>query len=382
MAAKTSSVQTPHYTVEVRGREMYVTASGDWSLQTVGGINEAYSNDVTHQNHDKIFYDFAGVTRLDTAGAYVLARAIRGDGERKADWDIANQKPGQGTLLEAAASAAMGRPARRSKPWYDVLARVGESTSSGFTEAYETLAFLGKFMVVLLRQLLRPTQIRWKSVFALIEDVGLNAAPIIMILSFFIGAVIAFMGAELLASFGAQVFMVDLVGFSVLREFAVLITAIMLAGRSDSAFTAQIGSMKMRQEIDAMTVIGLDTFETLVAPRALACLVSAPILTFAAMLSGIFGGMLVAWLGPTDITPILFFTRLRDAVEINNFWVGMVKAPFFALIIAAVGCRQGLAVEGSVESLGHRTTQSVVQSIFAVIVVDAMFAMLFLEMGV
>jgi len=361
---------------------MYVIASGDWSLHTIGDINEVFSEDVTQQDHDKIFYDFGGVTKLDTAGAYILARAIRGNGERKADWDITNQKPGQGTLLEAAAAAAMGRPRRKEKPWYDAIVRVGEATSRGLVESYETLAFLGKFMTVLLRQFLRPTHIRWKSVFALIEDVGLNAAPIIMILSFFIGAVIAFMGAELLASFGAQVFMVDLVGFAVFREFAVLITAIMLAGRSDSAFTAQIGSMKMRQEVDAMTVIGLDTFETLVAPRALACLVSAPILTFAAMLSGIFGGMLVAWLGPTDIGPILFFARLREAVDISNFWVGMVKAPFFALIIAAVGCRQGLAVEGSVESLGHRTTQSVVQSIFAVIVLDAMFAMLFLEIGV
>ena len=131
-----------------------------------------------------------------------------------------------------------------------------------------------------------------------------------------------------------------------------------------------------------MTVIGLDTFEALVAPRAIACLVSAPILTFLAMISGIFGGMLVAWLGPTDVTPVLFMARLKDAVEINNFWVGLVKAPFFALIIAIIGCRQGLAVTGSVESLGTRTTSSVVQAIFAVITLDAMFAMLFLELGV
>lgn len=382
IAAKTSSLETPDYSVSVSGRQMHIKASGEWSLHTIGDIDEPFTKAVTDMDHDRVIYDFSGITRLDTAGAYVLSRAIRGHGERKVDWDVTNNLPGHGTLIEAAADAAMGRPAVKTKPWYDVLARVGEATSGAFQEAYETLAFLGKFMAVLLRQFLHPTRIRWKSVFALIEDVGLNAAPIIMILSFFIGAVIAFMGAELLASFGAQVFMVDLVGFSVFREFAVLITAIMLAGRSDSAFTAQLGSMKMRQEIDAMTVIGLDTFETLVAPRALACLVSAPILTFAAMISGVFGGMLVAWLGPTDISPILFFARLREAVDISNFWVGMVKSPFFAIIIAAIGCRQGLAVEGSVESLGARTTQSVVQSIFAVIVVDAMFAMLFLEMGV
>ena len=140
--------------------------------------------------------------------------------------------------------------------------------------------------------------------------------------------------------------------------------------------------MKMRQEVDAMTVIGLDTFETLVAPRAIACLLSAPVLTFLAMMSGIGGGMLVAWVGPTDISPILFFARMREVIDVSHFWVGMVKAPFFAIIIAVIGCRQGLAVTGSVDSLGGRTTSSVVQAIFTVIAVDAVFAMLFLEMGV
>jgi len=190
------------------------------------------------------------------------------------------------------------------------------------------------------------------------------------------------MGASLLATFGASIFMVDLVGISVLRELAPIITAIILAGRSDSAFTAQIGAMKMRQEIDAMTVIGLDSFEVLVVPRALATLVSTPILTFLAMLSGVFGGMLVAWLGPADLSPILFVTRLKETVGTTHFWVGLVKTPFFALIIAIIGCRQGLAVTGSVESLGTRTTASVVQAIFAVIAVDAIFAILFFQMGV
>ena len=217
---------------------------------------------------------------------------------------------------------------------------------------------------------------------ALTEEIGFNAAPIVMVLSFFIGAVIAYMGANLLATFGASVFMVDLVGVAVLRELAPIITAILLAGRSDSAFTAQIGAMKMRQEIDAMTVIGLDTFEVLVVPRALATLISAPILTFLAMLSGVFGGMLVAWFGAADLSPILFVTRLQESVGTSHFWVGLVKTPFFALIIAIIGCRQGLAVTGSVESLGTRTTTSVVQAIFAVIAVDAVFALLFYQMGV
>jgi len=230
--------------------------------------------------------------------------------------------------------------------------------------------------------LLRPGTIRWKSVVALTEEIGLNAAPIVMTLSFFIGAVIAYLGANLLATFGASVFMVDLVGISVLRELAPIITAILIAGRSDSAFTAQIGAMKMRQEIDAMTVIGLDTYEVLVVPRALACLISVPILTFLGMMSGIFAGMLIAWLGGMGISPVLFFARLNEVVDAKHLWVGLVKTPFFAIIVAVIGCRQGLAVTGSVESLGSRTTTSVVQAIFAVIAVDAVFAILFYQMGI
>jgi len=233
---------------------------------------------------------------------------------------------------------------------------------------------------VLFRMILQPHRIRWKSVVSLIESVGLDALPIVALLSFFIGAVLAFMGSDLLAAFGAKVFVVDLVGIGVLREFAVIITAILLAGRSNSAFTAQIGSMKMRQEIDAMKVIGLNPFETLVAPRAIACLVSTPILTFAAMVAGILGGLLVAW--TQGITPVLFSARLTEVISMKHFWVGMVKAPVFGLVVAVIGCRQGLAVQGSVDSLGRRTTTSVVQAIFTVIVLDAMFAMLFLKMGV
>lgn len=357
-------------------------ATGSWTLETIGRVDRAVTKALKDHEYHSVDYDLTGVTDMDTAGAYVLARATRCDTGACFAWDLTQPNKGQRMLIQAAADARMGRPPDDSHAWYDMLVRMGVATEKFWKELYDTLAFLGQFMTVLGKMIVQPHRIRWKSVVALIEEVGLDAAPIVMVLSFFIGAVLAYMGANLLASFGAQIFMVELVGFAMLREFAVLITAILLAGRSDSAFTAQIGAMKMRQEIDAMTVIGLDTFETLVAPRAIACLVAAPILTFLAMISGVFGGMLVAWLGPTDITPVLFLARMRETVEINNFWVGMVKAPFFALIIAIIGCRQGLAVTGSVDSLGQRTTSSVVQAIFAVITLDAMFAMLFLELGV
>jgi len=372
----------PEFNVNAEGDDLRVAPSGNWTLHTIAPVYEPFTETVAGRTFRKVDYDFSALKNLDTAGAYILASALKNPDQDNSEWEIFSGSKGKKTLMEAAAAATLGIVPRKSRMWYDAFSRLGESTMRFLTETLDTMAFLGRFTTVLGRQLLNPSQIRWKSIVALIEDVGLNAAPIIMVLSFFIGAVIAFMGSNLLASFGAQIFMVDLVGFSVLREFAVLITAIMLAGRSDSAFTAQIGAMKMRQEVDAMQVIGLDRYETLVVPRAIACLVSAPILTFAAMMAGLAGGMLVAWLGPTDISPILFWARLREVIPVSNFWVGMVKAPFFALIIAVIGCRQGLAVTGSVESLGSRTTASVVQAIFSVIVMDAIFAMLFLEMGI
>lgn len=357
-------------------------ASGRWTVETAPNCDGHLSGDVADLDYKHVDYDLTKVEELDTAGAYLLARAIRLGREPAHSWAVAAGSDGQRLLMNVAAEATLGKAPPKERQWYDTLSRIGEATMHFWTETVETLAFLGQFFVVLLRCIRHPSKFRWKSIIALIEKVGLDAAPIVMVLSFFIGAVIAYMGANLLASFGASVFMVDLVGFSILRELAVIITAILLAGRSDSAFTAQIGAMKMRQEIDAMTVMGLDKFEVLVVPRALACLVAMPILTFLAMMSGLFGGMLVAWTGAADVSPSLFLARLNDVVDINNFWVGMVKTPFFGLIIAIIGCRQGLAVTGSVESLGERVTKSVVQAIFAVIFVNAIFALIFYQLGV
>ena len=378
----TREISAPSFSLSEENGHLHLIAKGNWTLKTVNSVDQRLKKELDGLNQETVTFDFDTLEEMDTAGAYVLSRAIKCTTGRCYDWSIATPHQGQTMLMQAAADARMGQLPDAGRMWYDVLVRIGRATHRFWNEFYDTLAFLGKFFIVLMKLLGTPGKIRWKSVTAMIEEVGIDAAPIIMVLSFFIGAVIAYMGANLLASFGAQIFMVELVGFSVLREFAVLITAIMLAGRSDSAFTAQIGAMRMRQEIDAMTVIGLETYETLVVPRALACLISAPILTFLAMLSGLFGGMIVAWLGPTDVSPILFLARLKESVPIQHFWVGMIKAPFFALIIAIVGCRQGLAVTGSVESLGSRTTASVVQAIFAVITIDAMFAMLFLQLDI
>lgn len=378
------SLQTASYQLRCQSGQLSFKAMGDWRLSHIAPLEKPLKAELSALDYTHVCYDFLQMQQLDTAGAYLLALAVHQGPPHQPDksWQQVGGQASYTTLLELTMMSQVNRQQKPIHTWYELWARIGRSSLRFFSEVYEFFAFLGKFVIASLKLLRHPGRIRWASTIALIEDVGLNAVPIIMMLSFFIGAVIAFMGANLLDDFGVQIFMVDLVGFSVLREFACLISAIMLAGRSDSAFTAQIGAMKMRQEIDAMNVIGLDTYETLIMPRAIACLIATPILTFLAMLSGLTGGMLVAWLGPTEISPLLFFVRLRDVVPIENFWVGMVKTPFFAIVIALIGCRQGLAVSGSVDSLGQRTTTSVVQAIFSVIVIDALFAMLFLELGV
>jgi phospholipid/cholesterol/gamma-HCH transport system permease protein len=379
------------YTLEVDNGRLVVKACGRWDLHSVKDIDRELTADLKtlgygpgeadeDESYEQVVFDFQDLERIDTAGAYVLTRALGCHDGYCRMWSVINCDKGQKVLMSVAAEASQGMAPAPKKPWYAPIERLGHGTMRAWSEIFDTIVFFGQFTVVLIKMLLQPHRIRWKSVVALTEEVGLDAMPIVVILSFFIGAVIAFMGSDLLEVLGFQVFVVDLVGVSVLREFAVLITAILLAGRSNSAFTAQIGSMKMRQEIDAMTVIGLNTSETLVVPRALGCLISAPILTFAAMMAGILGGLLVCW--TQGISPILFTTRLTEVVDVKHFWVGMVKAPVYGLVVAIIGCRQGLAVQGSVESLGSRTTTSVVQAIFTVIFLDALFAMMFLEMGV
>ncbi len=242
------------------------------------------------------------------------------------------------------------------------------------------LGFIGLTLETLFRSLVRPASWRVTPLVANIEKSGLDAVPIIALLTFLVGAVIAFLGATVLANFGATIYTVNLVVFSFLREFAVLLTAILMAGRTASAFTAQIGSMKANEEIDAIRALGLNPIELLVLPRVLALLVSLPMLTFVGMLCGIVGGMTVcAW--TLDIPPAMFLSIMEDGIGVQHFLVGISKAPLFAFLIAVIGCLEGFKVSGSAQSVGEHTTTSVVHSIFVVILLDALAALFFMEMG-
>ncbi len=375
--------QAGNTALEVRreGVTTVIAPKGDWLAAEIAPYDAQLRRLEAEVDPGAVVIDVSGLGRIDTAGAYMLGRILNRcahpDAEMHYRGDHASARSLIGLVHERMAPCP---PTPSSGPGIiAALDRAGRGFYAVAQDIGSTLAFLGETIIAAGRGLVQPGRIRWAASFHMMEQAGLNALPIIATLSFFVGAVLAFLGANLLRQFGAEVFAVELVAFSVLREFAVVITAVMIAGRSGSAFTAQIGAMRMQQEVDAMRVIGLDPIETLVLPRLFACVVMTPLLTFAAMMMGLFGGMIILWL-VEDISATYFIVRMRE-LPVQYFWTGLLKAPFFAAVIAAIACRQGLLVGGDVESLGSRVTSSVVQSIFAVIVLDAIFAMIYLELG-
>ncbi|OAB55938.1 ABC transporter permease [Leptolyngbya valderiana BDU 20041] len=365
------------------GGQTIVEPRGDWVVETIGRFDKALRRLEAQTDPAALVVDLSHLGRIDTAGAYLLGRTLRRCGEPDADWRFVGEHPTARRLMHEMRRRMADCPTSEDEDGgvVAVFARIGRAVEQGWNETVDSFAFFGRTMITAASVIAVPTRMRWISTVHIMETAGVNALPIIAVLSFFIGAVVAFMGANLLETFGAAVFTVELVSISVLREFGVLITAILLAGRSDSAFTAAIGSMKMQQEIDAMKVIGLDPYEALVLPRVIACVIMAPLLTFGAMIAGLVGGALVSWM-TLDISPAFFIARMHSTIDWTHFFVGMSKAPVFGLVIAIIGCRHGLQVGGDVESLGSRVTTSVVQSIFAVIVIDALFAMLYLELDI
>jgi len=261
-------------------------------------------------------------------------------------------------------------------PVIDLLSDIGGTVAGAGRDLVGGVSFLGALVSALGRIIINPGRFRLTSVVHHLEAVGFRSVPIIALISFLVGCIVAQQGIFQLRKFGATAFVVDLTGILTLRELGVLLTSIMIAGRSGSAFTAEIGSMKMREEIDALRVMGLDPIEVLVVPRILALMIALPLLTFIADIAGLFGGGVVTWIYG-GISQEVFLGRLRGAIGVNTFLVGIIKAPFMALVIGIIACIEGLAVQGSAESLGRQVTASVVKAIFMVIVVDGLFAMFF-----
>lgn len=347
--------------------------SGDLSIASIGDLPErlgAYPGGIQQLNLSEIGY-------IDTVGAWLIHRTARNMGA-----DIVGGDD-EATRLIAAVSAvdpaADVRP-DPPNPVLRVLNEIGEATTLAFTTLAGLVGFFGSIMAAIFSLLRHPGRIRWNAVIQRFDVVGVRALGIVGLMSFLIGLVIAQQGAVQLRQFGAEVFTVNLVGRLTLRELGVLMTAIMVAGRSGSAFAAQIGTMRLTEEIDAMRTIGVSPVEALVLPRFLAAIIMLPLLGFYASVVAIIGGGLLSWV-ELDIPPATFFSRIREVVPITDVYVGLAKAPVFGAIIAICGCYQGMQVKGNAEDVGRRTTAAVVQAIFLVIVLDAFFAVFFTWIG-
>ncbi len=351
---------------------------GDWTAAALGRTGQKLAADL--KGRPVASLDLSQLGRFDTTGAFFLLRAAGG----KLPGGAFADRPQASQILDLVSRAAVRAPvarARRPDPVQKTLEKIGRGVAHIGVELYRGMTFNGHLLAVAGRAVVDPRRIRWAAWFDLAERAGLDALPIVAVATFFIGAVVAFLSADLLQQFGASVFAVELIGIAVLREFSIVITAVLLAGRSASSFAAELGAMRMNQEIDAMKTMGVDPFDALVLPRVMALLILTPALCFVADLAGLFGGALVVW-AKLDLSPAFFLQRIQENVGYTHFWVGMSKAPVFALVVAAIGCRQGLAVGGDVESLGRRVTSAVVQAIFSIILIDAVFALIYMEAGI
>ncbi|HLR82409.1 MAG TPA: ABC transporter permease [Paenalcaligenes sp.] len=381
---KTAHAPTDFFSLATDAQPTALKLTGQWTLANYMSLKRALTQFPAQQRDALLHLDFSQLKQLDTAGAKRLCQFI---GLKQLDQAL-QQAQGLSkerlALLQTVAQALRKEEPHTAAKHYNwlssLLVRIGVATERFWHHFLDLVAFVGLILTTWARNILIVRNWRFTSVVAQIEEVGLNAVPIIALLTFLVGAVVAFLGATILETFGATIYTVNLVGFSFLREFAVLLTAILMAGRTASAFTAQIGSMKANEEIDALRAQGMDPMVILVLPRVIAMLISMPLLTFIGMISGIFGGALVcAWV--LDISPTMFLSVFKSDISYTDFIVGMAKAPIFAFLIAAIGCQQGLKVTGSAQSVGERTTSAVVQSIFIVILLDAFAALYYMEMG-
>ena len=373
----------PKLAASTQGDLLRLSASGRWQLQSADELRATVEALTVPGQVRRAQIDLRNVAYLDTAGAFAV-RFILAQLEAKgltATTSCASEAAT--TLLDQVCRAQM-RPPPPEPPAKNLIAvveRLGEGTFAFCREAKLMTGFFGMILVRLGMTVVRPRRIRVAAVLHHMEATGLDAIPIVGLLSFLIGVVLAYMGAAQLQRFGAELLVVNLLGLGILREMGVVMTAIIVAGRSSSAFTAQIGTMKVNQEVDAMQTIGLDPIDLLVLPRILALVITLPLLTFYASIMGLVGGALMS-MAVLDISLSAFLGQLRAEVGLNNLWVGLAKAPVFAFTIAMVGCYEGLKVSGSAESVGRLTTQSVVASIFLVIILDAVFAISFQVLGI
>jgi phospholipid/cholesterol/gamma-HCH transport system permease protein len=370
-------------TIDVQDEHLTLTAAGAWTAERGRELDQltrlAFIDASPPQAVD---IDLRGIERLDMLGAWLLERLLRrckaGGGKVQFIGLPERYRSLLGQLQDVNRCVLGARPkTHRLLAALEAFGRMGVATKDAVLVFLSMLGMLGAAVARILRH---PKELRLTSVVHHLYRVGWEAVPIMLLITFLIGGIIAQQGIFHFRKFGADAYVVDMVGILVLREIGVLIVSIMVAGRSGSAYTAELGSMKMREEIDALRTMGFNPIDVLVLPRVIALLCALPVLAFMGSMAALYGGGLVAWLYG-GMSPAIFIARLREAISITHFEVGMIKAPFMALAIGMVACSEGLRVKGSAESLGLQTTTSVVKSIFLVIVLDGVFAVFFASIG-
>ena len=379
----TPSTARARFRMERKPRSLRFFAEGEWTTKDAAKLDTALRAIQLGDAAD-VEIDGTGLERLDSAGAWLLVRTKR-------DWEGAGKRVGTIALADMYSSLIHTVEHEHTAPPVVIhnrhtleafVARVGKSTIHGLQQGVGILGYIGRVTVEVTEAIYHPRgNLRVAALIHQVEETGINALPIVGLLSFLIGIVLAYQGADQLKRFGAEVFTINLLGVGLLRELGGLVTAIIVAGRSGSAFTAQIGSMRVNQEIDAMQTIGINTVDALVLPRIIGLIIALPFLTFYADIMGLLGGAVMCYFD-LGITIPVFMRQLQEAISVNTFMVGMIKAPVFAFIISLVGCYEGLQVESNAASVGRLTTRSVVESIFLVIVLDAGFSIMFSIIGI
>jgi phospholipid/cholesterol/gamma-HCH transport system permease protein len=379
-----NSVNKAIVIIEKKDNTYLLRCKGEWTLNNIADITSAIKKvSPTMDQQSNVDWDISAVEEFDSSGIILLLHHVNTFKEKMNKVTIIGANSAHEKMLKMFHDKVESTDTSitRRSFIFNMFEGVGKNTVSALSDIVQFIAFLGESIVSLAHYILHPSSIRFKAIIKNIEEAGVRALPIVALTSFLIGVVVAYQSAVQLEKFGANIFIVDMIAISVTRELAPLITAIVVAGRSGSSYTAQIGVMKITEEIDAMKTMSFDPFRFLVLPRMIALMIAMPLMIFFADIVGIFGGMFIAEI-KLNLSYAEFINRLQNVLETKHLWVGIIKAPFFAFLIAAVGCFRGFQVSYSTESIGRYTTISVVNAIFLVIACDAIFSVFLTELGI